>query len=131
MKIAQLKFDITIFKFAIVGVLNTGLTIAVIFLLKYFFAADDVFANFIGYVLGLVCSYFLNKKWTFNHSGEFISTAIKFLIVFAVSYSINVFFLLQFIKFGVNDYAAHLLGMPIYTLIFYFGSKYFVYLQRS
>lgn len=131
MNIRHIKLDLTFFKFALVGVLNTGLTIAVIFLLKYLFSANDVLANFIGYVFGLACSYFLNKKWTFNHSGEFISTAIKFLMVFAVSYTINVFCLLQFIKLGVNDYAAHLLGMPIYTVVFYLGSKYFVYGKRA
>jgi len=131
MKFSQFKLDFTFFKFALVGVLNTGLTIGVIFLLKYLFSTNDVLANFIGYVLGLACSYFLNKKWTFNHSGEYLSTAIKFLMVFAVSYSINVFCLLQFIKLGVNDYLAHLIGMPIYTLIFYLGSKYFVYSKRS
>ena len=62
MNIGKIKLDLTFFKFALVGILNTGLTIAVIFLLKYFFSTDDVLANFVGYVFGLACSYFLNKK---------------------------------------------------------------------
>lgn len=114
-------------KFASVGMINTLLSIIVIFSLKYFVSASDVVANAIGYVLGLACSFILNKRWTFNHIGNTWSTIPKFLLVFAISYLINIFTVLMLIKLGVNDYLAHLAGIPPYSVAFYFGSRYFVF----
>ena len=43
-----------------------------------------------------------------------------------VAYVVNIMCVLLLIEFGVNTYLSHLLVMPIYTIIFYLGSKFFV-----
>lgn len=122
-----IKIPNSMVKFFIVGILNTLLSLLIIFGLKYFYSFSDVNANFIGYVAGLVCSFVLNKKWTFNHTGQLISTIVKFILVFVTAYMGNIFCVLFLIKFGVNGYLSHLLAMPIYTIIFYLGSRFFVF----
>ncbi len=114
-------------KFASVGIINTLLSIAIIFTLKYFANASDVLSNAFGYLSGLTCSFILNKSWTFEHSETTWSALPKFLLVFGVSYLINIFTVLIFIKMGVNDYYAQLTGIPLYSITFYFGSKYFAF----
>lgn len=117
----------SLIKFLSVGVVNTLLCIAVIFGLKFFFNTQDVLANIIGYVIGLSCSFVLNKRWTFKHSADTLSTAPKFLLVFAIAYLFNIAIVLGLIKLGLNAYLAHLAGMPIYTVLFYIGSRYYVF----
>ena len=121
------NFQHPLFRFLTVGVINTLLSITVIFCLKFFYSFSDVTANFIGYVAGLICSFILNKKWTFNHTGTLLQTVLKFILVFLVAYIANLMLVLLFIKFGVNAYLSHLIGIPIYTAIFYLGSKLYVF----
>ena len=117
----------SIVKFMGVGILNTLLSIVVIFSLKYFANSSDLLANVIGYAVGLSCSFILNKRWTFNHSDHMLSTIPKFLLVFAVSYLFNIVIVLSLIKFGINPYFAHLAGIPIYSVLFYIGSRHYVF----
>ena len=117
----------SIVKFMGVGILNTLLSIVVIFSLKYFANSSDLSANVIGYAVGLSCSFILNKRWTFNHSDHVLSTIPKFLLVFAVSYLFNIVTVLSLIKFGINPYFAHLAGIPIYSVLFYIGSRHYVF----
>ena len=124
---SEFKVNGTLLKFLVVGVFNTLLSLVIIFGLKYFYSFSDVVANFTGYVTGLICSFSLNKKWTFNHSGHVSFTIFKFMLTFAVAYIVNIIFVLLLIKSGVNTYLSHLIGMPIYTVIFYLGSKFFVF----
>ena len=114
-------------KFIGVGILNTLLSVVVIFSLKYFANISDLLANAIGYAVGLSCSFILNKRWTFNHSDNVLSTIPKFLLVFAVSYLFNIATVLSLIKFGINPYFAHLAGIPIYSVLFYIGSRHYVF----
>jgi putative flippase GtrA len=124
-------FKHSLIKFLSVGVLNTFLSIVIIFSLKYFANTSDLLANAIGYAVGLSCSFILNKRWTFNHSDRAFSTIPKFLLVFAISYLFNIVTVLSLIKFGSNDYFAHLVGIPIYSVLFYIGSRHFVFVKAN
>ncbi len=119
----------SLIKFISVGLLNTLLSIAVIFSLKYFFDTGDIIANAMGFTVGLSCSFILNKRWTFNHSDRALTTIPKFLLVFAISYLFNIVTLLLLIKFGSNTYFAHLAGMSIYSILFYIGSRHYVFVK--
>lgn len=123
----SIKLNNSLLKFLAVGVFNTLLSLLIIFGLKYFYNFSDVTANFVGYIAGLVCSFILNKKWTFNHAGQLSLTIFKFVLTFMVAYVVNIMCVLLLIEFGVNTYLSHLLVMPIYTIIFYLGSKFFVF----
>ena len=119
--------DNPLVKFLVVGVINTLLSVITIFSLKFFFSTSDIYANFTGYIVGLICSFILNRKWTFNHSGDLFKSIVKFILIFIVAYSINILFVLTLIKLNVNSYFSHLLGIPLYTIIFYLGSKFIVF----
>jgi putative flippase GtrA len=118
-------------KFLSVGVINTLLSIFVIFSLKYFMHFSDVHANAVGYVLGLICSFILNKHWTFKHADKHWLTIPKFLLVFALAYLMNIATVLMCIHLGLNEYIAQLTGIPIYSFTFYVGSRYFVFTSTS
>ena len=118
-------------RFGTVGVVNTLLSIAVIFSLKAFAGAHDLPANAAGYAVGLTCSFALNRNWTFQHEGRLLPALARFLSVFAVAYLFNIAVVFALIGAGFNDYLAHLAGMPVYTVVFYLGCLGFAFPQAA
>ncbi len=57
-----------IFRFAIVGVLNTSLDLLVFSILFYLSGASLLFSNSAAYVLATTNSFFINKHWTFSET---------------------------------------------------------------
>lgn len=117
----------TALKFAGVGVINTLLCLAVIFALKSMAGFGDVPANITGYAFGLACSFLLNRRWTFAHSERPLPALLRFLLVFLLSYLLNIAIVLGLIHCGLNSYLAHIAGMPPYSVVFYFGCRYFAF----
>jgi 4-amino-4-deoxy-L-arabinose transferase-like glycosyltransferase/putative flippase GtrA len=115
------------FKFAGVGFLNVFITLLIVFALKEGFGVDDVPANFIGYVAGLLSSFILNKRWTFGNDSGTFAAFLRFIVVFAASYLLNILTVLTALRVGMHDYLAHIMGMPVYSLVFYLGCRSFAF----
>jgi putative flippase GtrA len=115
-------------RFAAVGVANTAVGLGTIFALKGLAGWSDLAANLGGYALGLVCSFVLNRRWTFRHSGHAGRAFARFLAVFALAYGANlVAFLVLRDGLRVNAYPAHAIAMVVYTLVFFAGSRWFAF----
>lgn len=111
-------------KFAGVGVLNTLLTLAIIFCLTAWFGVGDARANLAGYLAGLAFSFVLNRRWTFRSDAAALPALARFLLVFGVSYLLNIAIVLGLIRLGLNNYLAHMAGMPFYSVAFYLGCRH-------
>lgn len=120
-----------VIKFAGVGAINTALAFIIIVLMKAVAGTGDLAANAMGYAVGLCASFLLNSKWTFRaeagDQSRMATVVARFLAVFAVAYVINVTTVFALINSGVNSYAAHALGMPVYALSFFFGCRCYVF----
>jgi putative flippase GtrA len=115
-------------RFLSVGVLNMVVGLAVIYGCKWFFGANDVAANAIGYAAGLTTSFALNSRWTFAYRGPQWPALVKFLLVALLAYGMNLLTVLLAIHvFGLNGYLAQLLGIPPYTATSYLASKFVVF----
>ena len=134
-KIPPIKHSIDlaqILRFLIVGGLNTLLGLSVIFLLKAYFGLDDFVSNLIGYCIGLINSFFLNKKWTFNHESNKSSTVLRFIFAFLISYLANIYTVLAVRDYiGINSYLAQGSGIIPYTVIFYLTCRYYVFATKD
>ena len=73
-------------KFGVVGVLNTLLSLAIIWIMTKKMGSAEATANLTGYIAGLINSFFLNRKWTFRSKGKVFGGAVKFFLVFVVCY---------------------------------------------
>ena len=114
-------------RFLLVGAVNTLVGLSIIYLLK-FLGIGDVVANASGYGIGVVVSFALNRNWTFQHVGPAIPAAARFLLVFAIAYIANLEAVLAMIHvLNANAYLAQALGVPVYTTLFYLGSRYFAF----
>lgn len=116
-------------RYCIVGVLNTLVTLGVIYLCKSMLGWNLYVSNALGYIAGVTNSFFCNKQWTFRSKGRVRTEAIRFLVGFGICYALQfvlVWMLTQstfgsfnFLILGVviSGYGiATLLGNVVYTL---------------
>ena len=118
-------------RFILVGIANTLLGLSVIFAAKALAGLDDFVSNLLGYGFGLLLSFFFNRKWTFRHNGRIYPTAGRFLLAFLLAYMANLMTLYGLRDgAGMNSYLAQTIGIMPYTVIFYLGSRYYVFTQN-
>lgn len=123
----KLTHSATALRFLLVGIVNTLVGLASIFAAKGIFGMGDVAANALGYGVGLLTSFSLNRSWTFRHNGPVFRAIVSFLIAQSVAYSLNLTCVLGMIEYGIDSYLAQALGMPPYMVVSYLGTRYFAF----
>ncbi len=117
-------------RFVIVGVINTLVSLIVIFLCKSVWEINEWVSNLIGYVAGVINSFIWNKLFVFQSHSSTLHEGLKFLIGFVLCYGIQFaatwllynYTWLNDIEFVVmsqtfSGYAvATVMGMCVYTL---------------
>ena len=122
------KSIIQFIKFGVVGISNTLITALIIWFLLRILNWSDYMSNFAGYVIGLINSFFWNRKWTFNSNSNVRITVFKFMVTFVISYLIqlgNLYLLLNFTSF--DSYICQLLSIIIYTCVNFALNKYYTF----
>lgn len=118
----------TFVRFALVGALNTLVGMSVIFITWHFFGFSDLAANLLGYAAGFVCSYSLNKLWTFSDRGNVGRSLWRFALVCAVAYGANLIVLFGTRSaMGPETFLPHVMGSITYTVVGYLGSRFFAF----
>jgi putative flippase GtrA len=95
-------------KFGAVGIVNTLLTLIVIWMMTEWAGFAALISNITGYAVGLICSYIFNKIWTFKSSVGWGKSAIRFFLVFAVCYGLQLIVLLILNRYFIEN-------PPLYT----------------
>lgn len=115
-------------RFALVGVSNTALSLAVIWCALMLLGLPDVVANAVGYVAGFACSFVLNRNWTFGHRGSISLGLVRVALTYAVAYCANFAVLTVVLAhFGTGAVWTQLPGMVVYTVVCYLGLKFFAF----
>lgn len=121
----------TFLRFIAVGALNTAAGLATIAAALYVFHTDPYIANALGFAVGVGIGYELNRRWTFSSSRSALITAPRYLLVFAVSYAINVGVLSAALRMpGIPLMAAQAAAIAAYSLAFYFLCRLVVFTDR-
>jgi putative flippase GtrA len=119
--------DAKLIRFLIVGMVNTLIGLLIIYAAKVM-GAGDVVANGVGYGAGIAIGFYLNKQWTFAYSRRTLPAFFRFLLVTGAAYTANLGVVLLAINaLAYNAYVAQALGIPVFTLINYLGSRYFTF----
>jgi putative flippase GtrA len=115
-------------RYLLVGVANTVTGLSIVYGAMYFLHLDIVPANVIGYTVGIIQSFALNKTWTFGSQDHLLSSFLRFIVVLAIAYATNlVTVLVAHGYFGVNPYVAQAIGIMPYTATGFLGSRYFAF----
>jgi len=115
-------------KFGIVGVINTLITLTTIFVLSNYLNVYYIYSNCIGYLLGFINSFVMNKFWTFQSQGNIYKESLFFLLVFLVCYIIqlSVLYYLHGIR-QYNENLSQLISMVVYTLANFLLNKFLTF----
>ena len=107
------------------GFINTVVGFGLIMLLMYM-GVDAVLSNAIGYGLGAILSYFLNKHYTFTYKNHSMWVAIKFFGVLGVAYLLNYMVLMTLLA-TINPYIAQAFSAVVYTMSAFIMMKLLVF----
>lgn len=113
------------FTYNLVGIVNTFIGFSIIFTLM-FTGISAIKSNIIGYSIGAVVSFYLNKRYTFKNTQNNKKQIFKFFAVLLVAYILN-FLTLQYLLEFVNPYLAQLLSAIVYTLSSFLMAKFLVF----
>jgi putative flippase GtrA len=87
-------------------------------------------SNIIGYSIGAIVSFYLNKKYTFKNTQNSKIQVVKFFAVLFVAYILN-FITLQWLLEFINPYLAQLLCAVVYTLSSFIMAKFIVFKDKQ
>jgi putative flippase GtrA len=117
----------TMIRYGAVGLVNTGVTALVIFLLKLT-GIHYALYTMAGYAVGITVSFILNRKFTFKSKERTGLQAMKFLLVTGSLLALTQ--LLQYLLIdvaGINETIGVILGMVFYTGTGYILNRLFVF----
>jgi putative flippase GtrA len=133
-------------KFGVVGVVNTLLTLFVIWMMTEWGGFQAVISNMTGYAIGLICSYIFNKTWTFESTVGWRKSAIRFFMVFAICYVIQLIVLLILNRYFIENppfyaffspllhvfkidppFYNHIFAMVFYTMLNFVINKFYTF----
>lgn len=127
-------FDRTILKFLIVGVVNTLFGTAVMFSLYNLAGCSYWISSAANYILGSILSFFLNKYFTFRNKerswGQVVRFTVNIAACYLVAYGVAkpaVRMLLSGQSVSIQENAAMLVGMCLFTGLNYFGQRFFAF----
>jgi len=124
--------DFAFIRFVLVGIGNTIIGLSIIYVLMYFFRLNIIASNFGGYILGALFGYAMNRVWTFKSNVGIGTSFFKYSLVMIVAYLLNLGVVLLFSsETQINPYLVQAFGVVPYTLFAFFGSKYFVFSNKS
>ena len=137
---ARTSIRATLPRFLLVGVANTALSAAIMFLLYNLAHAGYWPSTAVSYVAGAVFSFFANRSFTFADRGSPLRSAWKFALVIAVCYAIAFTVArpaCRWVLGGLGaspvliDNAAMAVGMVVFTGLNFLGQRFFVFPRRA
>ena len=137
MKLKEL-IDIKLLKFIIVGIINTLVGAGTMFLLYNLAHCNYWFSSACNYIAGGICSFFLNKFFTFKNTEKSFKQIIQFILLLVICYLIAyigakylIYWIFSSQSIKVKDNIAMLTGEILYTVINYLGQRLIVFKHEA
>ena len=131
-------FDEKMWKFLLVGVLNTIVGWGLQFLMYNLIAGmNELVASAVSYTLASVMSYFLNRYFTFKYRGKGYAVVLRFALNILVSWVIAyglatplIRYLLSAQSKNVQGNITLLAGSCLFVGLNYLGQRFFAFRER-
>lgn len=125
-------------KFLVVGIINTIVGYGVMFFTYNLLHWNYWIASAANYIVGSICSFFLNKYFTFQANKFNKKEIIKFIICIILCYGIGYGIARPLIRLifskaslSLQDNLAMICGSGIFTVLNFFGQKFFVFTKKE
>lgn len=124
----------TAFRFILVGVVNTLVGAAIMFVFYNVFHFSYWISSASNYFFGSILSYFLNKNFTFRYGKTDLKSIARFtltiLVCYLLAYGIakpTMASLLSDYSVSVQENVSMLLGIVLFTALNYLGQRFFAF----
>jgi putative flippase GtrA len=131
-------FDITFWKFILVGIVNTLVGTAVMFGCYNLLHLSYWVSSAANYVVGSVVSYFLNKNFTFRNKSKDPMVLVRFVVNITVCYLLAygiakplVRRILSGSSVSIQENGAMLVGMCLFVGLNYLGQRFFAFRKKE
>ena len=131
-------FDAKMWKFLLVGVLNTLVGNGLMFLLYNLAHIGYWPSTAVSYALASVMSYFLNRYFTFKYQGQGYGVVFRFvlniIVCYALAYGIAqplISWLMSSASVTLRDNVAMLAGMCLFVGFNYLGQRFFAFRETD
>lgn len=125
-------------QFGLIGVVNTGLSLAATYLMMAALRPISGLSNtwrlnlatLIGYVAGVLNSYFWNNKYVFKNKQENNASRriVKVFLCYGATYLLSVLLMdLMVVNLGISEYIAPVLRLVITIPLNFFANKLWAY----
>jgi len=128
------KFDDTLIRFIIVGVINTVFGTTIMFVFYNVFHLSYWFSSASNYLLGSILSYFLNKGFTFRYGKTDFKSIFRFTINILVCYFAAYGIAKPVMRHVLSGYGQSVqenvsmaLGMVLFVGLNYLGQRFFAF----
>ena len=119
-------------RFLTVGVFNTLIGYAVIFIAMYGVGLSPELSNGLGFAVGLFSSFVLSRKFTFRSEGKVNAELIRFLIAFMIAYLLNLAVLHLLVRyFHFHAGLSQIISGAVYTICSYWFNARWVFHEKS
>lgn len=114
--------------FFLVGLANTVVGLFCIWITMWLMELNELAANFVGYFVGLVLSYSLNRTWTFADTQKVSGSFPRWFFAAMLAYFFNLAVVIIAIRqMEIDPYLAQLLGIVVYASIMFLAGRYYVF----
>lgn len=121
-------------RFISVGAFNTVASLIVILALSELFHVWYPIANALGYAFGLGLGFILHRNITFKQdagAGETKTQFIKFILVFLVSYTLQLIALIFMVQIlEIHEVFAQIAAVGFYSVINFWGNRKITFTPR-
>lgn len=126
--------DKTFMKFIMVGVINTIVGTTIMFVFYNVFHLSYWVSSASNYFFGSICSYILNKHFTFENKERgwkpFIRFTINILICYLLAYGIAkpvMHWMLSGYSITIQENVSLALGMCLFVIFNYLGQRFYTF----
>jgi len=113
-------------RFGIVGITNTLINLAVLYILTEFFGVYYMVSAVFAFLVAVTNSFLLNKVWTFEEKVNYRTSSkyVKFFTVSIIALIFNLIILYVLVEyFGMWYMGAQIIGVASNLIINFFGNK--------
>ncbi len=115
-------------RFIFIGVLSTIVNYAIFYLLYKFCSIGYILASALGFIVGVLAGYSLNKSWTFNIKKTETKYFYKYFLVYCLSLILSVIILKVLVsRFYFTPEVANIITIGVTTCTNFLGVKLLVF----
>lgn len=130
----RLPGDPTVYRFILVGIVNTLFGTAIMFVFYNVFHLSYWLSSASNYFFGSILSYFLNKSFTFRYGKTDFKSIARFTINILVCYFLAYGFakpvmrhVLSGYRVSIQENVSMALGMVLFVGLNYLGQRFFAF----